>query len=481
MFYVSNDDNMEDLFREAANRYPLKIEGAADWEKMSAALREEAGMPLADAGDFKKEKKRRVFLWWILLLPLGWIGHDSWQKLNAAKNEKALTAQTDKSKISSNNKEPEKLNTQPLSKTEHVEATDVAANSKKNIKHVSVVPDKINGVQKMIADSKSLKTERAITLENAEKNRTVNTIAKKSGQQKNNLTLNKDAGSNNKNEKIIADDKDKNKTDIAIEGASKTNDALLKTNADKSGGISTKKDNDDLKSHTGSLPDASIKNADKPLAAGMKNEKQSKAMVTLKKDFHFYAAIMVGGDIRTIKFQSVKGMGNSVGLLLGYHFSRSKFNIETGVYWDTKKYYTSGEYFDKSKVPYFNNPNVNLEYVNGNCNMFEIPVNVRYNIIQHKNTSFFSVLGLSSYLMNKEAYGYGYKSNGWSGYSEYAYYHSTKNWFSIINLSAGYEHRLGKIGDIRIEPYAKLPISGIGKGSLSIMSAGLNVGLSKQF
>jgi hypothetical protein len=84
--------------------------------------------------------------------------------------------------------------------------------------------------------------------------------------------------------------------------------------------------------------------------------------------------------------------------------------------------------------------------------------------------------------MNKEVYGYQIKyPNGYQDYDQYSYYHSTQNLFSILNLSLGYEHRLGKIGDIRIEPYAKLPIAGVGKLNLSIMSGGLNVGLSKRF
>ena len=53
MFYVNNDD-MEELFQQAAERYPLKTDGVADWEKVSAALREDAGKALADAEHFKK-------------------------------------------------------------------------------------------------------------------------------------------------------------------------------------------------------------------------------------------------------------------------------------------------------------------------------------------------------------------------------------------------------------------------------------------
>jgi hypothetical protein len=52
--------------------------------------------------------------------------------------------------------------------------------------------------------------------------------------------------------------------------------------------------------------------------------------------------------------------------------------------------------------------------------------------------------------------------------------------FSIVDLSIGYEQKLGKIGNLRIEPYLRIPLSGIGTGDLSILSAGLNLGITRR-
>jgi hypothetical protein len=52
--------------------------------------------------------------------------------------------------------------------------------------------------------------------------------------------------------------------------------------------------------------------------------------------------------------------------------------------------------------------------------------------------------------------------------------------FSIINLSAGFEQRLGKVGNLRVEPYVRIPLGGIGTGSLPILSAGVNVGFTRR-
>jgi hypothetical protein len=49
----------------------------------------------------------------------------------------------------------------------------------------------------------------------------------------------------------------------------------------------------------------------------------------------------------------------------------------------------------------------------------------------------------------------------------------------VINISAGYTYKLGKIGDLRFEPYIKLPVSKIGTGNLPIQSGGIFIGFTK--
>jgi len=489
MFYVNNDD-MDELFRDAAERYPLKTEGVTDWEKVSDLLQNEAGIPFADPGQFKKEKKRRVFFWWLLLLPLGWLGHEAWQKMNAPSNEKKLAVATEK-KLTAPTKNAEATTDNTATKNINKATTSTIKDAdektapidKKNINATSLASihsNKTDVAKKETGKNKNLIGENFVSKKIAEKSDRKNIVINQNRKEKNNVDID-----NKKSNRII---------DNGIVDNAAKNNVINKINKNRSDNnddadakketlhVPAQKNNDEVKNTTANAADVIVKKENAPVSETVTEKKVAKTNIKLKKDFHFYAALMAGADVSTVKFQSVKGMGNSVGLLLGYHFSKSRFNIETGVYWDTKKYYSKGEYFDKNKVSYFANyPNAKLLYVNGNCNMFEIPINVRYNFLQKKNTSFFVVAGISSYLMNKEAYGYAYEESGWQGYGDQSYYHSTQNWFSILNLSAGFEHHLGKIGDIRIEPYAKLPLSGIGKGSLSLTSAGLNVGLSRRF
>jgi hypothetical protein len=211
----------------------------------------------------------------------------------------------------------------------------------------------------------------------------------------------------------------------------------------------------------------------------MKSNTPAKDKIKLQKPKpSFYVGILGSPDISTIKFQSVKTVGTNFGVLFGYSFN-SKWAIETGLYYDRKKYYTDGEYFSKSKVGWLNN--YNIKSADGYCDMWEIPLNVRYNFSTGDKMKWFATAGLSTYLMSKEVYtfkGTNAAGNPWGG--TWPYKKPYQYWFSILNLSVGYEQRLGKIGNLRLEPFLRVPLSGIGTGSLSIMSAGLNIGITRK-
>ena len=77
MQFVDND--MDDLYRRAAEDYPLKT-GAPDWEKLLQKMEQQPGLPVQD----KKENKAK-FLWLLLLLPLFFIcTHYSGQNENGS-------------------------------------------------------------------------------------------------------------------------------------------------------------------------------------------------------------------------------------------------------------------------------------------------------------------------------------------------------------------------------------------------------------
>jgi hypothetical protein len=115
-----------------------------------------------------------------------------------------------------------------------------------------------------------------------------------------------------------------------------------------------------------------------------------------------------------------------------------------------------------------------LQGVDANCNVDEIPFNLYYSFGKVKSHNWFVSAGLSSYLMKKESYEFYYKTAVGDTYkNDWSIKNKNKNIFSVLNLSAGYQHTFNKRFSIMAEPYIKLPLSGIGAGKVNLNSGGI--------
>ena len=227
--------------------------------------------------------------------------------------------------------------------------------------------------------------------------------------------------------------------------------------------------NNTLKEDKNIITTDTTKNSDQILKKENKNKKQ--------KNKFLYAGIIGGPDISTVKSHSVKNTGFNMGIILGYQLNK-KLSIETGLMWDKKFYYSEGKYFSTRKI--YLPPNAKITNVNGNCSMIEIPLNVKYNFKSSGKTNWFTAAGLSSYFMKKENYKYTIVSTGAPYPYSKTYNQSSTFLLSALNVSAGYSRFLGKNTSLRVEPYAKIPLKGVGIGSLPITSVGVNMGVTKK-
>jgi hypothetical protein len=195
----------------------------------------------------------------------------------------------------------------------------------------------------------------------------------------------------------------------------------------------------------------------------------------------FYAGLIGGLNATSIKFQKVDNTSFDLGVLLGYRIGK-KWGMEGGLLLNKKFYYTKGEYFNTDKIRSFMPPNSEIASVNGDCSMWEIPLSIRYDFKAAANQSLFVTAGVSSYLMNSEDYNYVYyyPSTGqtWDYYKSYP--SNSKYLLSNLQLSAGYTFKLGKSSALRFEPYIKVPMKGMGIGSIHLQSAGFHIGISKE-
>jgi hypothetical protein len=212
------------------------------------------------------------------------------------------------------------------------------------------------------------------------------------------------------------------------------------------------------------------------IAKGFTSPVAEKPDVPVKVQKGLYVGIVASPDISTVKLQRVSRVGYNAGIIAGYRISR-RVAVETGVLLEKKYYYSDGSQFSTKKIPVPDN--MKIINVDGWCKMIEIPVTVRYVFAIKKKSNWYVNGGLSSYIMSKESYDYKYEMDNWVDTKTWAYKNATRNWFSIIHAGVGYEHRLGAVGTLRVEPYLNIPAGGVGIGNMRITSVGLNVGITR--
>ena len=118
--------------------------------------------------------------------------------------------------------------------------------------------------------------------------------------------------------------------------------------------------------------------------------------------------------------------------------------------------------------------NYKLETVDGFCDMWEIPLLLRHTFDSKTKTSAFLSSGLSSYLMTRENYNYFYYYNGNPVRRNANYPNGKTHLFSILKISGGWIRNTGKNSSFIVEPFANVPLSGLGFGSVRLSSFGVN-------
>lgn len=151
-----------------------------------------------------------------------------------------------------------------------------------------------------------------------------------------------------------------------------------------------------------------------------------------------------------------------------------------GAVYSTKIYAANASKYNPDN-PYWQSYYPKPVEVEGSCKIIDIPLNMRYNLLQKKAYNLYAVAGLSSYLMLREDYKYIYQvydSNlrqSWHGKNE------NQHFFKVINISAGYEQKLSRKFSLQAEPYIKLPTAGVGYGRIKLLSTGLFMSLKYKF
>ncbi|MCW3114907.1 MAG: hypothetical protein JWR18_3303 [Segetibacter sp.] len=450
------NEDMDELFRRAGEEYPLNTDGA-DWNKVLQQLHHNAG------GFPKTNQKKKDFkyLLLLLLLPIGFIcgryvGNDKNVTSVKSNKEPAVAAAP---KNTTSNKVPAPVNSgvtvkngnraqgteapasQALESRVHNTVTAVANTRRRSIKNHKIKGDQANLNSRIssTSNSESGKAGNGIEAPRATSNSTT-------------------AGNNTTKPGVEVGDKDN----------------VAATVPGKSEPIASPSP---LQAPIAAIADSISENnkqPDQPNNQVSSKEINNKNQNSFRKSLSY--SFVIGPDVSTVKAQKTSKVGYSLGVMLRYQFSK-RFSVEAGAMWDRKNYYTDGRYMDTTMLTLPMHSIVKSAV--GYCNMVEIPINVRYDFsIQQKHLWFLSG-GVSSYLMNNEDYQIVYERYSQIYSKDYEYMKSTKDWFSIMNLSVGYQKALGKYTSFSIAPYVKVPLRGVGIGKLPISSTGIFLSVSR--
>ena len=123
--------------------------------------------------------------------------------------------------------------------------------------------------------------------------------------------------------------------------------------------------------------------------------------------------ITVAPDFSTVgEFNEFTRPGMDIGLTVEY-FTFRRLSITTGAIL-TRKIYNTTDLSEYTFPAGIWNGGERPEEILANCKVIDIPINLRYRIIEGKRTSVFASTGISSYLMLNERYDYNYAAGQYS-------------------------------------------------------------------
>ena len=197
---------------------------------------------------------------------------------------------------------------------------------------------------------------------------------------------------------------------------------------------------------------------------------------TKKFNTSFSLTLSAGPDVSAVEPLDPGKLKVVYGLGAAYNLSK-RWTVRAGFYVAKKAYDAEvGDYHPPAR---FWNYYPDLDYIDADCAVYEVPVILNYNFAQKAKHFWFGSAGVSSYFMKKETYYY-YPKDPMASYPNNSYSISNKNehFLSSLRLSGGYASAINKNIFISAEPYINLPLSGVGFGKVKLYSAGILFTLS---
>lgn len=365
-----------------------------------------------------KEPRRKPFIWFWLFLPLAIAGgFGIFMLLNKLPKEKINTA----SFIKVADNKPSKIN------------------SKKSVTNSTLLTNANNNPADLNVSFKKAKSTNKIHIQTPLTS-------------KENITQNKNVFTN----KAIID--------VIVSGGNPSEDNILLNNAKVVNADSTKNI---------TKKDTVQKSTNDSVGIVLRNKEETKKKQSFKSKFYLLGGL--GADVSSTKLLAFKNnpVSTKYGLGIGFKIKKN-ISVQTGFYAGKKKYLAGKGDYNFKTGSYYNM--VKVTKVDADCIVYEIPVSIRYNVLQKKSINIYTGLGLSSYIMKKEDYNVYFIKNN-REYSWAYQYKGNKAFLSTLILSVGAEKKLTNKIYLQIEPSLSMPLKGVGEGSVKIFSTAFQFGI----
>jgi hypothetical protein len=226
----------------------------------------------------------------------------------------------------------------------------------------------------------------------------------------------------------------------------------------------------DVQQHDSTQVKEEQKDTTQVVSAAEEEEKKEAAVLS-----RWYIKLPVSPDFSTVGYKRPGKPGINIGLLVEF-MPVTRLGITAGAIWSRKIYtsknpektYGSGAY------------QVKADWLDGECRVLDLPLNVTYYIRPVAKTNFSVTAGISSYIMLSEDYTYVVKGPTKDYVYNENFTRKNNDWGSMLNLSIGIQHRLSRRFQVQAEPFLKAPLSGVGEGKVDLVSSGIFFSLKYQ-
>ncbi len=165
-------------------------------------------------------------------------------------------------------------------------------------------------------------------------------------------------------------------------------------------------------------------------------------------------------------------LSSNLGLMATYRIN-GRLSISAGVLYAKKLYRADFADYRPAGSPVYSQ--YTPVSVDADCDVLDIPLNINIDIARQHRATWFASTGISSYLMLKEAYDYSYPPHQYRDLKQLTLRNQNRHIFGVANLSMGYRRQLGGAVSVTVQPFVKVPLTGIGNGKLKLYSSGVAI------